>query len=117
MLEYTIHADKNDAIYLSRQVQEFLPDEKVSGLVSLAIEDILIYILDINDELDWIDVIVRDSEDSTIISIKNSGMGYNPNADTSIDPDIINMLVNISDNIDYSQILGLNNTIITIKKS
>lgn len=116
MLEYTIHANKNDAVYLSRQVQEFLGNEKVSILVSLAIEELLIYILDINDELDWIDVIVRDNDESTIISIKHSGIGYNPNVNTDIQSDNIDMLVSISDNIDYSQILGLNNTVITIKK-
>lgn len=116
MLEYTIHANKNDAVYLSRQVQEFLGNEKVSILVSLAIEELLIYILDINDELDWIDVIVRDNDESTIISIKHSGIGYNPNVNTDIQSDNIDILVSISDNIDYSQILGLNNTVITIKK-
>ncbi|MBP3791862.1 MAG: hypothetical protein ILA26_07520 [Methanobrevibacter sp.] len=116
ILEYTINAIVNDAVYLSRQVQEFLPDEKVSILVSLAIEEMLIYILEINDELDWIDVIVRDNDNSTIISIKYSGIGYNPNVDTSLDSDNIDMLIGISDNIEYSQILGLNNTVITIKK-
>lgn len=116
ILEYTLNATVNDAVYLSRQVQEFLPDEKVSILISLAIEELLIYILEINDELDWIDVIVRDNNNSTIISIKYSGIGYNPNVDTSLDSDNIDMLIGISDNIEYSQILGLNNTVITIKK-
>lgn len=116
MLEYTIHANKNDAIYLSRQVQEFLPDEKVSTSVSLAMKELLMYILDINDKLDWIDVIVRDNDDSTIISIKHSGIGYDPNKNTNLNSENIDMLLNISDNIDYSQILGLNNTVITIKK-
>ena len=116
MLEYTINANENDAVYLSRQVQEFLGDEKESIFVSLAIEELLIYILDMNDELDWVDVIVRDNDKSTVISIKHSGIGYNPNADTNIKSDNIDMLINISDNIDYSQILGLNNTVITINK-
>ena len=88
----------------------------MSVLVSLAIEEILIYIIEINDELDWIDVIVRDNPKSTIISIKNSRRGYNPKNDTDINSDNIYMLVSISDSIDYSQILGLNNTVITIEK-
>lgn len=116
MLEYTIHANKNDAVYLSRQVQEFLDDERMSLLVSLAIEELLMYILDINDDLKWIDVIVRDNIDSTFISIKYSGIGYNPKVDTDLNSDNIDMLLAISDNIEYSQILGLNNTFITIKK-
>ena len=116
MLEYTIHANKNDAIYLSRQVQEFLPDKKASELVSSAIKELLIYILEINDELDWIDVIVRDNDKATIISIKYSGIGYNPKEDTDLNSEHIDRLISISDNIEYSQILGLNNTVITIKK-
>ncbi|WP_407424213.1 MATE family efflux transporter [Methanobrevibacter sp.] len=116
MLEYTIHAHENDAIYLSRQVQEFLSDEEASISVSLAIKELIFYILDINDKLDWIDVIVRDNADSTIISIKHSGIGYNPNKDADLNSDHIDMLLSISDDINYSQILGLNNTVITIKK-
>ena len=116
MLEYTIHAEKNDAIYLSRQVQEFLPDEKVSKLVGSSMMEMLTYILDINDKLDWIDVIVRDNDNATIISIKYSGIGYNPKKDTDLNSEKIDRLLNISDDIEYSQILGLNNTVITINK-
>ncbi len=54
MLEYTIHADENDALYLSKQVQDFLMDEKTAEFVGLAMREILIYILEINDKLDWI---------------------------------------------------------------
>ena len=116
MLEYTITASKNEAVYLSREVQEFLSDEKTSVFVSLAIEELLMYILDINDKLDWVDVIIRDNDKNTIISIKHSGIGYNPQADTDLNSDNIDMLRSISDNIEYSQILGLNNTVITINK-
>ena len=116
MLEYTITASKNEAVYLSREVQEFLSDEKTSVFVSLAIEELLTYILDINDKLDWIDIIVRDNDNFTIISIKHSGIGYNPKVDTNLNSDNIDMLLSISDNIEYSQILGLNNTVITINK-
>ena len=116
MLEYTIHANKNDAMYLSRQIQEFLPDEKVSKLVGSSINELLTHIIDINDELDWIDVIVRDNDDATIISIKYSGIGYNPKEGTDLDSETIDRLLSISDDHDYSQILGLNNTVITINK-
>ena len=43
MLEYTIHADENDALYLSKQVQDFLMDEKTAEFVGLAMREILIY--------------------------------------------------------------------------
>lgn len=114
MMGYTIKANEKDAAGLSMEVQKFLDDEETSKLASLAIKEISDYILDVNDELDWIDVIVRDNEESTIISIKHSGIGYNPKEDVSSDK--IDFLLKISDDIDYSQILGLNNTVITIKK-
>lgn len=107
---------KNDAIYLSKQVQEFLPDKKVSKLVGSSMMEMLTYILDINDKLDWIDVIVRDNDNATIISIKYSGIGYNPKKDTDLNSEKIDRLLSISDDIEYSQILGLNNTVITINK-
>ena len=62
-------------------------------------------------------MIVRDSDEATTISIKHSGIGYNPKIDTNLNSDNINILRSISDNIDYSQILGLNNSVITIKKN
>jgi len=116
IMEYTIKGNMKDGVHLSRQVQEFLSGERTPVFVSLAIEEILVYILEINDDLDWIDVIIRDSDKHTIISIKYSGTGYNPKDDPNLDSDNIHMLRSISDNIDYSQILGLNNTVITINK-
>ncbi|WP_407409145.1 MATE family efflux transporter [Methanobrevibacter sp.] len=116
MMEYTIEGNENEGVYLSRQIQEFLPKSKSYTFVSLAVEEITVYIMDINDKLDWIDIIIRDNDESTIISIKYSGKGYNPEEDPNLDSDNIRMLRSISDNIDYSQILGLNNTVITINK-
>ncbi|WP_288266937.1 MATE family efflux transporter [uncultured Methanobrevibacter sp.] len=114
MREYTINATENDAVNLSREVQEFLSNDKT--FISLAIKEILIHILDINDKLDWIDVIIRENNEFALISIKHAGIGYHPEDYPNLDSDNINMLISISDNIDYSQILGLNNTVITIKK-
>ena len=116
ILEYTIKANENDAMNLSREVQEFISDERASVFISLAIEEILIHILKINDKLDWIDVIIRDNDEFAVISIKHGGIGYNPEENPDLDSDNINMLIAISDNIEHSMILGLNNTVITIKK-
>ena len=114
--EYTLEGNPDDAVYLSRNVQEFITDSRLSVFVSLALEEIAIYILDINKEKpDWIDVIIRENDDHMVISIKHSGIGYNPN-NTDIESENIKMLTSISEKIDYSQILGLNNTVITIKK-
>ena len=117
VLEYTLEGNVDDAVYLSRKVQEFIEDSRLSVFVSLAIEEIIVYIIEINKEkLEWIDVIIRDTENSMLISIKHSGLGFNPQNNEEIKSDNIDMLTSISEKIDYSQILGLNNTVITIKK-
>lgn len=66
--------------------------------------------------MDWIDIIVRDNKEAVIISIKYSGKGYNPKEIDNMDSDNVKMLGNLLDDIEYSQILGLNNTVITINK-
>lgn len=116
MMEFSIDASKMDAESFYKQVREFLSGDEVSDTVSLAIEDMVIHILDINDGLDWIDVIIRNSDESTFISMKYSGIGYNPKDDVDSNSQNIDKLLSISDDIDYSQILGLNNTVIIINK-
>ena len=116
MMEYTIRGDKKEGVCLSKQILKVLPESNASSFVSLALEEITLYILDINDNLDWIDIIVRDNEESVIISIKYSGKGYNPKEIDNMDSDNVKKLGNLLDDIEYSQILGLNNTVITINK-
>ena len=116
IMEYTIQGDKNDVSGLSKEVKQFIDDEKASLLISTALKEMIDYILDINDKLDWIDVIIRENNEIGIISIKYSGIGYNPEENPNLNSANIEKLFDISDNIEYSQILGLNNTVITIKK-
>lgn len=115
-MEYTIQGDKNDVSGLSKEVKQFIDDENASLLISTALKEMIDYILDINDKLDWIDVIIRENNEVGIISIKYSGIRYNPEENPNLNPANIEKLFDISDNIEYSQILGLNNTVITIKK-
>ena len=61
-------------------------------------------------------MIIRDNDEFAVISIKHAGIGYNPEENPDLDSNNINMLLSISDNIEHSEILGLNNTVITIKK-
>ena len=47
-------------------------DNKSATIVSLAIEEILVNIININDNVDAINVIVRDNDDNILISIKDA---------------------------------------------
>lgn len=114
VFEYTINGNVDDAVGLSEKIQRSIDDERLSVLVSMAIEDMIVHIIDINDDVDLIDVIIRDNGEYILISIKYSGVGINVMEDESIESNIA-IINKVSQNIDYSQILGLNNIVITIK--
>ena len=61
-------------------------------------------------------VIVKNDEDNILISIKDTGIDFNPVVENdSLEFDNISVLNKIADKIDYSRVLGLNSTVITIK--
>ena len=113
VFEFTINGNIDDAVNLSSNIQKSLDDERLSLLVSMAIEDMIVHIIDINDDIDLIDVIIRDNEDYILISIKYSGICINIMEDESMESNM-SILKSVSQKIDYSQILGLNNIVITI---
>ena len=76
----------------------------------------LVNIINNNENVDTIDVIVRNDEDNILISIKDTGVEFNPVIEKeSLEFDNISVLNKIADKIDYSRVLGLNSTVITIK--
>ena len=117
VFEHTLSGNINDAVGLSQEVQNYLKGNKSATLVSLAIEEMIVNIIKINDEVDSIDVIVRDNDDNILISIKDTGIDFNPVIENeNLEFDNISVLNKIADHIDYSRVLGLNSTVITINK-
>lgn len=115
VFEYTITGNVKDAVNLSENIQKQFNDERLSIMVSMAIEDMIVQIININDEIvDLIDIIIKDNEDYILISIKYSRICINITEDEDMESNIA-ILRNVSEKIDYSQILGLNNVTITIK--
>ena len=87
----------------------------MAHLVSLAIEEMIVNIININESVDAIDVIVRKNEDNILIAVKDNGIDFNQvveNAELQFDN--ISVLNKIAEKIDYSRVLGLNSTVITI---
>jgi Na+-driven multidrug efflux pump len=116
VFEHTISGDVEDAVNLAHDVQDYLSDNKSAALVSLAIEEMLVNIINTNESVDAIDVIVRDNEDNILISVKDTGVEFNPVIENEhLEFDNISVLNKIADKIDYSRVLGLNSTVITIK--
>lgn len=114
VFEFTIDGNVEDAVKLSESIQESFDDERLSVLVAMAIEDMIVHIININEKVDLIDMIIRDNGSYILISIKYSGECINVLEDEDMESNIA-ILNKISQKIDYSQILGLNNIVITIK--
>jgi hydrogenase maturation factor len=74
----------------------------------------IVHIININENIDLIDLIIRDTGEYILISIKYSGECINVMEDEDMTSNIA-ILNKISQKIDYSQILGLNNIVIRIK--
>ena len=84
--------------------------------MSLAIEEILVNLISINESVDTIGVIVKNTDEQILIFIKDTGISFNPVVERDgLEFDNISVLNRIADKIDCYQILGLNNTVITIK--
>jgi hypothetical protein len=114
LFEFTLNGNVENAVMLSENIQRFFDDERLSVLVGVAIEHMIVHIIDINDEIDLVDVIIRDNHEYILISIKYSGICINVMEDERMESNI-NILNSISQKIEYSQILGLNNIVITLK--
>ena len=118
VFEHTINGDVNEAVNLSRDVQEYMSGNKSAALVSMAIEEMLVNIINTNETVDTIDVIVRKNVENILISIKDTGIDFNPVIENpNLEFDNISVLNKIADKIDYSRVLGFNSTVITIKNN
>ena len=116
VFEYTINGNIKEAVGLAQQVQDYLSGNKSAVLVSLAIEEMLVNIINTNENVDTIDIIVRNNDDNILISIKDAGIEFNPVIEKDdLKFDNISVLNKIADKIDYSRVLGLNSTVITIR--
>ncbi len=114
VFEFTLDGNVEDAVKLSENIQKSFNEDRLSVLVSMAIEDMIVHIININEDIDLIDIIIRDNGEYILISIKYSGECINVMEDEDMASNIA-ILNKISQKIDYSQILGLNNIVIRIK--
>ena len=114
VFEFTLDGNVEDAVKISENIQEFFNEDRLSVLVSMVIEDMIVHIININENIDLIDMIIRDNGEYILISIKYSGECINVMEDEDMASNIA-ILNKISQKIDYSQILGLNNIVIRIK--
>lgn len=120
-IDFTINGNVEEAVGLSQEIKNYLGDDIVSTRARLAVEEILTNIIKVNETSGTIDVYLKNSDEEIILSIKDDGIEYNPvieieSEDNELEFDNITVLNKIADKVDYARVLGLNNTVISIKK-
>lgn len=120
VLDLTVGATLKETVDVAQYIEKYIKDlgivDNKAKIVSLSVEEILVNIININENLDSIDVLVKIQEEHILVGIKDQGIEFNPvieNDDLKFDN--ISVLNKIADKIDYSRVLGLNSTVITIK--
>ena len=119
--DFTINTNIEEAVGLSQEIKKYLGEDAVSTRTTLAAEEILTNIIKLNDSSGTIDVYLKNTDEEIVLSIKDDGIEYNPiveieSPEKELKFDNITVLNKIADKIDYSRVLGLNNTVISIKK-
>lgn len=120
VLDLSVNDNIKEITDLASQVHSYLKSMNISDLtstrVSLAIEEMLVNIVNTNDDVGTIDVLVKIQSDHVLVSIKDQGVEFNPTTEREgHNFDNIDLLMSIADKVDYARILGLNSTVITIK--
>ena len=121
VLDLTVECSLKEITGAAHHVEEYLKDYGIddvkSTVVSLSIEEMLVNIINLNENLDSIDVLVKIQEKHLLVSIKDQGQEFNPTVinDTNEFSNIA-ILNKIADKVDYARVLGLNSTVITIDR-
>jgi anti-sigma regulatory factor (Ser/Thr protein kinase) len=72
-----------------------------------------------NNEIECIDILSKIEDDEITIAFKDPGKEFNPSTYTCEEKDSfenIDVLQKIADDISYARLIGLNSTVITIKR-
>lgn len=107
--EFTIDGNIGEANELSALVKDTLKDNTLAEYASQSLKEYLTNVIETNEEVKTIDVLLEDDGDSIKISIKDSGIERNEEFAFENEIEGCNRKVN------YSQVLGLNSTLITLE--
>lgn len=124
VLDVTIHSSVEDVVGLSQKLIDFTKekgvDEKVAMRIGMAVEEMAVNTIKFNNnEIECIDILSKIGEDEITIAFKDPGKEFNPSTYTCEEKDSfenIEVLQKIADDISYARLIGLNSTVITIKR-
>lgn len=120
VLDLTVGGTLKETVGVAQHIEKYLKelgiDDNKAMIVSLSVEEMLVNIININENLDSIDVLVKTQEEHILVGIKDQGIEFNPVIENDeLKFDNITVLNKIADKVDYSRVLGLNSTVITVK--
>jgi Na+-driven multidrug efflux pump len=107
VFEFTINANVDEANELSSLVGKTLKSN-LADYASSSLREFLMDTIEMNDEMDTIDVFLKEEEDSISISVKDSGI------ERKEDFTFKNDNPNCTRTFNYARVLGLNSSNITI---
>lgn len=124
VLDVTIHSSVEDVVGLSQKLIDFTKengvDAKVALRIGMAVEEMAVNTIKFNNnEIKYIDILSKIEEDEITIAFKDPGKEFNPSTYTCEEKDSfenIEVLQKIADDISYARLIGLNSTVITIKR-
>ncbi len=129
VLDVTIEGSIDDAVGLYEKIMDFTEkngiDKKTSLYIGISVEEMVVNTINYNSDfvetnIEYIDVLSEIRENEITISFKDTGVEYDPTTYVSGEKESfesIDMLKSIASDISYARLLGLNSTIITIKRN
>jgi putative MATE family efflux protein len=125
VLDVTINCSIDDAVGLSEKLINFAKennvDDRIGLHIGMAVEEMAVNTIKYNyGKIDYIDILSKIGEKEITISFKDSGVEFDPSINLPDEEngsfENIEVLQKIADNISYARIIGLNSTVITIKR-
>ena len=122
--EFSVETDLQEIVRISEEASRYIEeriDHKTATITCLALEEMLTGIALANSGTKVaIDVLLRDTEDEVIISVRDTGVGFNPLLrDPSLSYTFSNaeVLQSIASQIKYNLVLGMNDTQICLSRT
>lgn len=124
VLDVTIKNSLSDAVGISQKLINFAQengvDPKTSVLIGMAVEEMAVNIINYNPhKIEYMDILTKIGENEITVAFKDSGTEFDPSTYTPEDEgsfESIEVLQKIANEISYARLIGLNSTVITIKR-
>lgn len=124
VLDVTIGNSVEEVVGLSEKLINFATengvDEKIALRIGMTMEEMAINTINYNqNKIDNMDILSRMGDDEITIAFKDSGIEFNPSNFSSEEEqsfENIAVLQKMADDISYARVIGLNSTVISIKR-